>query len=365
MSAAAVGGLPAARSAPVASLVVQPAKGWCQARLDREWRTVLGRSVVPLSRKMSIVPLAGGRDGRTFFASVWNEPFSGVARVDTRTVRLTRIKAFSDPVNDQAGGSFDGRWLVWREYHSLNNWDDFSVWAWDARTGRTSRIGRAAQGADGSFWSSTWRNPAVRNGIATWEQGSGTNGAGDIHVFDLRSGHDRIVRHGHPQGPLFLDERTIVWPESLEPGAPTVLRAVDTKTGKSKQLPRALRRLRGISALASDGRGIAYPAASFKSLWWSPSPSVKPRRLFATGSGGNVDNSVQIEARYLLFTDAPHAYLVDTATHRYLQVSRGGWGLFDNRALVFLPPSQTKASHAISDVLFVRLASLPPIPRCR
>jgi hypothetical protein len=45
-----------------------------------------------------------------------------------------------------------------------------------------------------------------------------------------------------------------------------------------------------------------------------------------------------------------------------MAILRAGWGVFDNHALVFLPTSRSKASHLVSDVLFLRLASLPHVP---
>jgi len=356
------GGGSNARSA--AGSAVQPARGWCEAQPNTAWRAVLAGAVVGVSRSASIVPIAPARDGRTFFTEIWSSSFSGVARIDGGTSRVTPIKAFPDAANDQALGNFDGRWLVWREYHSLYNGNDFSVWAWDSRGGKPKRIGAARQAPNGSSWPSSSRNPDVRNGIATWEQGSGDGGIGDIHAFDLASGRDWIVRHAHVGGSFFYGG-LIVWSESLRPDALTVMRAVDARTRRGRSVPVSLRRLRGVSGLFTDGRAIAYPDAHFKSLWWSPKPSVVPRQLFGTGYGDSVANSVQIAGRYIVFGVEPHTYLVDTATRRYLELKGGGWGSLNSGALVILKPSSAKASHTISDVLFLPLRSLPAIPRCR
>ncbi len=74
---------------------------------------------------------------------------------------------------------------------------------------------------------------------------------------------------------------------------------------------------------------------------------------------------VEIAGRYVSFGVAPHTYLADTVTRRYVQISRGGWALIDRKSLVLAQPSPQKANHAISDVIFLPLASLPPIPPCR
>jgi hypothetical protein len=93
--------------------------GWCEARLTAAWTRVLSAHIVPLSRGTSLVSFALAPDGRSFFADVHSPGFSGVAQIGTTESAMTKIKAFPDPNNDQANGSYDGRWLVWKEYHGF------------------------------------------------------------------------------------------------------------------------------------------------------------------------------------------------------------------------------------------------------
>jgi hypothetical protein len=344
---------------------VRPASGWCEAHPNAAWRKALVNGVVGLSRKASIVPLAAG-DGRSFFATIHTRAFAGVARISVQTGRVTRIKRFPDAAKDQAWGSFDGRWLLWFESHSFSNLGDFTVFAWDSRTARLVKIGAGSQQAQGRFRWSAWRSPYVRDGIATWEQASGPNQKGDVHVFDLATGGDRIVEHGYAGGPILVGDRLVVWPESLRLHGPTRMHAADARTGKPAPVPTAVRALSGIPAetFVTDGRTIVSPGDS-TSLSWSPSPSDSATLIARAGYGDHVDNSVQVAGRYIFFSVAPHAYLADTVTRRYVQVSSGGLGLLSDQAFVLLPPSSRKAAHVIADVLFVPLASLPTIPPCR
>jgi hypothetical protein len=358
----AVGAVGAARgSAPTSGMAVRP---WCEAKPSAAWRKAFTGGVVALSRRASIVPLATGRDGRTFFATIYSPTFSGVGRIDARTSQVTPIKSFSNAANDQAGGAFDGRWLVWTEYHSLRE-DDLAVFAWDSRTKTLKQLGATVPRADGSYWPSSWRHPDVSNGVATWEQGTGPDSVGDIHVVQLETGEDKVIRHGHPGGPFFTGRNRIVWPESPRRGVLTVFRAADTRTGATVAPPPVLRGLRGIGALVTDGKAIAYPSPYFGALWWAPSLSGKPSQIAIAGYGDSIDNSVQIAGRYVLFGIAPHTYLADTAQRRYVEISAGGWGHLDARSLVLLPPSPKKELHAVADVLFFSLESLPPVPPCK
>src|SRR5436190_971483 len=221
--------------------------GWCRAPQPASWRSVLASHVVSLSRRAAVLPIVGAGDGRSFFAQLYSPAFSGVVRIDARTSHVTRIRRFPSARNDQADGGFDGRWFVWNEYHSLSDYfADFTTFAWDSRAGGVIQIGAATRSPSGEFWPSGWRQPDVRAGFATWSQGTGPNGEGEVHAYDLAHGVDRVVRHGHVQGSFFVAGPKVVWPESLTRGAWTKMLAADPRTGTAVRPPRALARLRGI-----------------------------------------------------------------------------------------------------------------------
>jgi hypothetical protein len=329
--------------------------------MDSAWRKVLADGLVALSRHVSMVPWTLGHDGRTFFASLYSKKFSGVVRVDASTSRYTPIRRFPNAHNDQADGSFDGRWLVWNEYHSLSNWDDFTTWSWDSHTGQVRQIGAARRSPSGDFWPSSWRQPDVRDGLATWTQGAGPNGLGDVHVVELVSGRDRIVRQGHPEESFFVAGGVVVWPESMKPDALSEMKAADAHTGRPVAPPPGLLKLRGGMAFGTDGTAYAFPGPDWLSLNWSPSMDKAPQLLFSSRLGHPVDNSIQAAGRYVSFGVAPHLYLADTKTKCYVELNPGGWTRLDATSLVILKPSKVKANHALCDIVFVRLSVLPPM----
>jgi len=204
-----------------ASAATHAPRHWCKAQSGAAWRRVLRRHLVPLSRKVSLDPWSLAHDGRSFFATVYSPAFSGVARVDVPTGRMTEIRAFPDPSENQADGAFDGRWLVWDEYRGFQSFDDFTVWAWDSRTGDVRQIGAARRDSVRQLWPSPWRQPDVRGGIATWAQGSGPDQLTEVHAYDLRTDEDRVVRSGHAQGSFLLRNHVVMWPESPSPDAAT------------------------------------------------------------------------------------------------------------------------------------------------
>jgi hypothetical protein len=145
----------------------------------------------------------------------------------------------------------------------------------------------------------------------------------------------------------------------------TRLRVVSALRGKRVEVPPALRALRGVSGLATDGRRIAYPSAAYRSIWWSPSLRRKPREIVAASSPGHVDDSVRIGGRYIGFGIWPRQFVADTTTHRYVQVARhGGWTLLDDTALLVVFGSTRKTIHPRLRVAYVPLGRLPPLPAC-
>jgi hypothetical protein len=156
----------------------------------------------------------------------------------------------------------------------------------------------------------------------------------------------------------------VIWPESLKPGAFTVMLAASAVTGERMDPPPALRTARGVGWVATDGSRLVYPGVNLIPLYWAPSLDVPPRRVYRGRFPYAMAVPVQISGRYVSFGVPPHTYLADTVKGRYIEIPGGGWGLLDRKSFVYLPASDKKALHLISDVLFYRLSSLPPIPPC-
>ncbi|MGZ4333651.1 MAG: hypothetical protein ACXVRJ_05195 [Gaiellaceae bacterium] len=339
--------------------------GWCRARSNSSWLHALSRHLVGLSWTAALVPFALAHDRRSFFAAVHSRRFSGVAEIDARTNAVKHIKAFPGPAEDQADGAFDGRWLVWSEYHSLTSPGDFTVWAWDSRSGQVTKIGAARRSPGREFWESPLQAPAALDGVATWVQGTGPGGIAAVHVYDLRTGHGTIIRRGHAQGSFLFARRLVGWPESPGPGRVTRMRVASAVTGRSGKVPRALRVLEGVSGLATDGHRIAYPNAPYRSLWWSPSLHRRPSKIVTAPSQDHIDDSVQVAGRYIGFGIWPRLFVADTKTHRYVQVARhGGWIDLDRTTLLVASGSRAKAIHPHLRIALVPLGKLPPIPAC-
>jgi hypothetical protein len=124
--------------------------------------------------------------------------------------------------------------------------------------------------------------------------------------------------------------------------------------------------LRNINGLQTDGQGIAYPDASYKSLWWSPTPGATPYEAVGTRHLRHVDNSVQVAGRYVAFGIYPGVFIADSHLHRYVEVTtHGGLALVNSTAVLVTYAAAKKVLHPILRMALVRLRDLPPMPACR
>lgn len=183
-----------------------------------------------------------------------------------------------------------------------------------------------------------------------------------MHVYGLVTGRDRVVQRGYVDDSFFVDGGLVVWSESATRGGPTSMRAAKARTGAPVAVPTSLAGLRNHAAPATDGEAIAFADSHWSSLWWSPSLTTAPARLFAARGDNPIDNSIQVAGRYISFAVAPRAYLADTVSRRYIEIAPGGWALLGDKSLVLETPSGVKALHGISDVIFLPLSSLPAMP---
>jgi hypothetical protein len=337
--------------AALLALVVVPLAGaashgepqrWCRAPSGAGWVDAFGHHIVALSRRVSLVPLAGGRDGKTFFADEYSPAFSGIVRVVARSGQTTQVARFPHPEREQAEAAFDGRWLVWTVYRSPADPTNEGFWAWDSTTGKTWLLGRGDEGR-------SYAAPAVHDGYAVWDTRHG------LVAADLGTGRKLVLAPGLTAPPLLVDGDHAVWQAG---GSPV---AADVRTGERVAVPVPMRG-RVPPVLGSDASASAFVARG-DTLWLSPALGRPAVPVF--GAPAAIDESVSLGGGYVSFGVQPHSYLADTRSGRYVELPTGGGaGILDGRALVFLEPSRVKAAHAISDVAFIPLASLPRFGAC-
>jgi hypothetical protein len=351
-------------STPPSPTVTAATGEWCTASPDRAWRQWLGGPAVALSTTASVTPWALAGDGRSFFASIVSSDYSGVVRIDATTGTYVRIRPFRDARQFQAVGGFDGRFLAFREYHRLNDGlADFTVHAWDAQTGVSWQIGAAAPDGHGGFFPSPWRDISVRDGFATWTTGTGDDGSGAVHVYDLARRADRVVRRGHPAGSALLDGGIVVWPESPGPGEAALMRAA-TVAGDPVAVPAAFAGRGLMDGFATDGRAVALPTDDWRRLSWTADATAPRETVLTAPTDEVIANGLSVAGSLVGFGIDPTVFLADASVGRAVALPDVSYTLVDDQSVLVLSRAVGKALHPIQPVRLLARRSMPTMPAC-
>jgi hypothetical protein len=338
---------------PAATHPTAAAPAFCQAS-----QTVVASApgwLVPDSGHAELIPLGVSANGRDAYVSAWTAGFAGVAELDLRTGRLRPIQQFGNPAEDQADGVSAGRWLVWADTYSLDNLDRFTVYSFDAATGRVRRIGRSLSAADGTAWPSPWHAPAVSGNYAAWAQGYGP-GVVEIRLADLVTGVVETVVRGHVQPPFF-DGSLLVWPQSAAANGQTGLRAYSVTAHARATLPPVLAGVHDSDFVVTDGRRTAYLDPQYTGLYYSPAQDV-PARLIVRLPPGVDFTDLALAPGTLAWTTSDATYLASTKTGAFVQVTpEYGYATGSTSVMLITDAPSQKAPHSPLPTYVVNPAS--------
>lgn len=309
-------------------------------------------------------PLAFNADESRLFVSTYGRDFSGVAELEVASGKLHPIHAFAHPHRYQASGAFDGRYLVWFEYHSLYGLDDFTAYSYDTQTGLIRVIGNSHIDPQGYFYSSPWRGPVASAGYAAFTVGVGAGGLNEVLGVELATGANRVLRLGHAWAPMMFGT-TVIWPESAAPGVETTLRAVDVRTGRSLELSKVFRAVHGPSVLAGDGNRFAYGDPTRHELFYSPTPST-PAKVVLRLPHEEQFQELWTATHTLVWTTTEATYVADTRTGRYARLVTNGSATVSAGAVAIMEPPAVKAIHPVNAEHLLRIADIEiqpcPVP---
>jgi hypothetical protein len=305
--------------------------------------TALGR-MMPGSDTAEVVPLGASASGRVAYVSAWTPRFAGVAALDLGSGQLRMVQPFANPASDQADGASSGNWLVWAETYSLTSLDRFAIYAWNAATGRTRRIGHSLAAPGGTAWPSPWHAPAVSGNYAAWAQGYGPGGLVEIRLADLVTGKVTTIARGHVQPPFF-DRGLVVWPESDRPGSQTTLRGYSLAAGAMTGLPPVLAGVRGTDFVVTDGRRTAYLSPGFTRLYYSPAQDVAARPVLTLPVGTDFTD-LALAPGSMAWTTTRATYLASTRTGAFARVTpHYGYPTGSGSVMLITDPPSEKAAH--------------------
>jgi hypothetical protein len=312
--------------------------------------------MVPDSDRSELVPLGASASGRYAYVTAWTPAFTGVGQLDLRTGRLRPIRRFASAASDQADGTAAGQWLVWAQTYSLSSPDRFTMYAYDASTGRTAQIGHSLAAPGGAPWPSPWHAPAVSGSYAAWAQGYGPGGLVQIRLADLVTGTVTTVARGYAEPPFF-DGGLLVWPQSDTPGSQTSLHAYSLTSRAAATLPPVLAAAHGTDFVVTDGTRTAYLSPDFTRLYYSPRQDVPARQAVRLPPGTDFTD-LALAPGVLAWTTSAATYLASTTTGTFLQVTpEYGYATGSGSVLLITDAPSGKAAHAALPTYVVNPAS--------
>jgi hypothetical protein len=314
-----------------------------------------------------LYPTAVAANGSQVFGALYSDAWSGVVAVD-RQGSITRIRAFANPNEDQISAAFDGRWLVWEESHSLTDFSDWDIRAWDSATGQVIDLA-AAPRVGGATVPGPFVIPVVSQGRAAWVQAN-QSGQGELHLYALAERQDRVLSAERPVPPVLFWRSKVVWAERDMPDGGHLSMA-DAVTGEQLAVPEPLASIRSIASLAASDDLVAWTEDHHTvSVWRVGEP--KAEQIFAAGKDDGVD-WVTIAGGVVEWEGLKAPMAADLRSRSVAPLTEGnGFAYTNGEALVLEKPfgplvkngdeHHLSLNHFEPDV--VDATSLPPLPGC-
>ena len=304
------------------------------------------------------IPFSTSIDSPAIPAEVRTPSFAGVALVDPTTGAIRKeVDRFQDPVDDQTGGAYDGRYAVWKVYLTPDDLAQFVVRLWTRATGRVTTVGVSRPGT-----ASPWQDPVLAGRFAAWVEGRDNRGAGVIVLLDLATGHRRIVHRGHV-GWILLARDQLLWAESAKPGALTEPHALDLHSFHEVALPPALRGVRGAWGFAESGGGLAWFGGEPNALYVARSLREPAIRVFRPRMGGFSPPIAAAPGLVAAPISSGGVVLARTSDLRYTIFWGGSFGTALGRSLLLHRELRNRAVKSIGGPLRINATDLSGL-RC-
>ncbi|MFC8507194.1 hypothetical protein ACFU3J_21620 [Streptomyces sp. NPDC057411] len=264
----------------------------------------------------------------------------------------------ADPVEHQLlAADFDGRrWAAFAVLEGRTLDSPWSLYVWDAATGRSRRLARAARPGP-------LPRPVVRDGTVLWAQGTGSDKA-TVFAAPAAGGAPRAWHTGVLDSP-FAAGGLLVWREAA--GAGTRLSAVSLRDGRPAALPPAIAALRDIRSPVSDGTTWAWVAGETapRLMVWRAGEARPSAAVTASPAVDGMDQ-LRTSGRLVTWRTPETSYALDLGSGAYAEITPAyGYVQAAGGALALAySVGEAKAAGARSVIQVVDGARLPGLPHC-
>lgn len=353
-SAGGTGPAPARSTPPPAAATVRAAA--CEVALPAAWRSAFaaGEYRPPAGERAVLTETGPGWTALQLTGTAGRRAVL-VRRGETSPHTLLRL---ADPVEHQLlAADFDGRrWAAFAVLEGRTLDSPWSLYVWDAATGRSRRLARSDRPGP-------LPRPFVRDGTVLWAQGTGS-GKATVFAAPAGGGSARAWHTGVLDSP-FAAGGLLVWREAAGNG--TRLAAVSLPDGRPAALPPPIAALRDIRSVVSDGTTWAWVAGETtpRLMVWR---AGGPRPSAAVTESPAVDGMDQLRTsgRLVTWRTPETSYALDLVSGAYTEITPAyGYAQAAGGALALAySVGDAKAAGARSVVQVVDGTRLPGLPSC-
>lgn len=333
----------------------------CFGTTPRDWAAALDSRTVdlPNGTTFGLTALAGD----AVFGQFDSARRKGVGELNLRTGRLTTIASFPRAAGGLGAMAVDLPWVVWEQLDSSTDVSDWSVHAWNERTGTASTLATSTLG-NGSHVLGQQPIPVIDHGVVAWAQpASGIPGhtEAQLRTVDLTTGRSRVLAAGTISSPVYAG-RYLIWAQITGAGAGASFAAVDAHTQAAVQLPPQLRTPGSIGYLAGSPQYLAWSAGDGTSMKVWRIGSQRYRQF--TQDGRHQFQFLQMAGHYVLWYNGVASSVLDVTTGKGFDVNGSVTG---SEAWIATsePVSRSgRGDSATSGVSAVAAPSAPRIAAC-
>lgn len=355
---------PSAAASDAASPQTSRARGkktpanFCKADRPADWTKAEQEGELPQREGESIRAAAVAADGSRVF-SIIDTPDSSSLVMDTGGKR-TKVFAVADKEKSQLGTvRFDGRWVVFEHLLGFDIDATWELYAWDTEHPKTKpeRFAKRAQGSP----SVGFFRFDVEDGRVTWMQPR-TFEKRDIHLYDLKTAKNRVIKKKMIFGPM-LSDGSLIWQQE---GADKVVRlaGMEVDSGKEVEIPEQVQAAGGSFDIVTDGTTWAWNSPDFSKLYawrdgWETSVKVRDE------GAGNHFQYLALSGDLLTFADDHATFAADLEQHTYSQLTKsyGGAVAEGDTIAINFPAGKGQTASVVDSSQLSRLPDCDAWPR--
>ncbi|WP_232542662.1 hypothetical protein [Streptomyces sp. QHH-9511] len=308
-------GPPTGRVTDPASAPASLLAGACEVGLPDAWRSALhkGELRTPAGERAVLTDTGPGWTAVQLTGAKHRRAALMLGRGAPRT-----LLTLADPVEHQLlAADFDGRrWAAFAVLEGRTLDSPWSLYVWDATTGKARRLARADRPGP-------LPQPVVRAGTVHWAQGVG-GGRATVYAAPAVGGAARALHTGVMDAP-FVAGDLLVWRESGSGsgGSGTRLAAVSlTGAAAPAALPGPLAALRDLRSVVSDGTTWAWvegEAAPRLMVWRAG--DARPVAAVATSPAVDGMDQLRISGRLVTWRTPETSYALDLGSGSYARIT--------------------------------------------